>query len=813
MRRKSIILLFITIFCVLINFTVVHVYAVSGVESKLNSLRTKFPDGAFWNHYGSNNPDGYTWTPCQTHNGNGSPDCNNFEGSIQCDGYARKIFYDIFGQYTRSLSRRTDNSNVQVGDYVRLNIGHSGVVLTKNGNYITLAEANVGNTSSTYCRIKWGSITYNINQISYFVHANNYDSINVAKPGKPYLNIQASDSNSNVVFSWNNSVNTHHYDLRIYKAGASEALFYKKDLMSKSFSYKLPAGNYYANVAAVGSDRNNYTFSDNISFTVKTAIPQPGKPTLKVTPGTGSYKTTFSWSKTSNTHYYALRIYKKSSDDVYKLISNIKNTNYSLILPAGEYRAVLNSSNSTYKTYTSSQSVNFSVMKTPTKSSDGWYYVDKLPSYVNSSQYTIQYKNITQKISKTSPGKSWVNKGLSKTQYENSGSPYWSKIELPTSNTRVLIGYNYYHYCGANTGVYVNYELGGNYQHEDSITNLSSVYVDKSGPDDDNPNYKYYILRWNNGNLAYCNSNSTCNGIYGTHGNRSYIWYRNSQYQNKVKVNYYKFVKESGWRSSKDSSATSIKVRYKLKNTTSVKRNVSTLTYSKIATQTYTGKQIKPSIVVKHGTKTLKNGTDYTLSYGTNKSSGKGTVKITGKGNYTGTITKTFTIAKRGVSKLTYSKISNKSYTGKQIKPSITVKYSGKTLKKGTDYTVSYGKNKSTGKGTVKITGKGNYTGSITKTFYIVPKKVTISSAKSSAKKKLTVKYKKVTGASGYQIAYSTSKSKGFKYITVNAKTAFKVIKKLKSKKNYFVKVRAYKSVGKKKYYGSYSNIKSVKVK
>ena len=243
------------------------------------------------------------------------------------------------------------------------------------------------------------------------------------------------------------------------------------------------------------------------------------------------------------------------------------------------------------------------------------------------------------------------------------------------------------------------------------------------------------------------------------------------------------------------------------------KKNVSTLTYSKIATQTYTGKQIKPSIVVKHGTKTLKNGTDYTLSYGTNKSSGKGTVKITGKGNYTGTITKTFTIAKRGVSKLTYSKISNKSYTGKQIKPSITVKYSGKTLKKGTDYTVSYGKNKSTGKGTVKIIGKGNYTGSITKTFYIVPKKVTISSAKSSAKKKITVKYKKVTGASGYQIAYQKSGSKKWTYTTVSSKSASKTLTKLTSKKNYKVKVRAYKTVSGKKYYGTYSATKTVKVK
>jgi len=152
------------------------------------------------------------------------------------------------------------------------------------------------------------------------------------------------------------------------------------------------------------------------------------------------------------------------------------------------------------------------------------------------------------------------------------------------------------------------------------------------------------------------------------------------------------------------------------------------------------------------------------------------------------------------------------TYKGSTIKPKVTVKYGNKTLKYGTDYTLSYKNNKNTGKATIMIKGKGNYTGSKTINFYIVPKKVTISSVK-PGKKQFTVKYKKVTGASGYQIAYSTSKSKGFKYITVNSKTASKVIKKLKSKKNYYVKVRAYKTAGKKKYYGAYSNIKSVKVK
>ena len=168
------------------------------------------------------------------------------------------------------------------------------------------------------------------------------------------------------------------------------------------------------------------------------------------------------------------------------------------------------------------------------------------------------------------------------------------------------------------------------------------------------------------------------------------------------------------------------------------------------------------------------------------------------------------TIAKRNVSTLTYSKLSNKTYTGKQIKYAPTVKYGSKALKSGTDYTLSYGANKSTGKATVKITGKGNYTGTITKTFYIVPKAP--SSLKVTAgKKSVKVSYKKSTGASGYQIAYSTSKNSGYKYITTTSLS--KTISKLTSKKTYYIKVRAYKTVGKTKYYGSYTSMKSIKVK
>lgn len=97
-------------------------------------------------------------------------------------------------------------------------------------------------------------------------------------------------------------------------------------------------------------------------------------------------------------------------------------------------------------------------------------------------------------------------------------------------------------------------------------------------------------------------------------------------------------------------------------------------------------------------------------------------------------------------------------------------------------------------------------------------KKVTVKkqTAKVKAgKKKLTVTWKKDKNVSGYQIKIATKKNfKGAKTYTVKSyKTYKKVIKKLKANKKYFVKVRAYKTVGKSKVYGAYSAVKSCKVK
>ena len=231
------------------------------------------------------------------------------------------------------------------------------------------------------------------------------------------------------------------------------------------------------------------------------------------------------------------------------------------------------------------------------------------------------------------------------------------------------------------------------------------------------------------------------------------------------------------------------------------------------STYAYDGKAKKPGVTVKLNGKTLKNGTDYTVSYSNNTKVGTATVKITGKGNYTGSVSKTYSI-KNDFKKATISGISTKAFTGKNITQSITVKYNGKTLKNGTDYTVSYSSNKNIGTATVKIAGKGSYTGTITKTFKINPAKQEIQklTAKSKA---FFVDWAQKGSATGYEIQYATnSKFTSAKKVTITNNKADKTtVSKLSGKKKYYVRVRSYTTVKGTKYYGAWSSVKNVTTK
>lgn len=157
------------------------------------------------------------------------------------------------------------------------------------------------------------------------------------------------------------------------------------------------------------------------------------------------------------------------------------------------------------------------------------------------------------------------------------------------------------------------------------------------------------------------------------------------------------------------------------------------------------------------------------------------------------------------------SSISTKTCTGKAIRPSVTVRADSKKLTKNKDYTISYANNIRPGRAKAVIRGKGNYTGTKTVYFYIKPAKARMISAKSTAKRKVTLKYRKMTGVSGYQIYYSTRKNSGYKRAKTTSRTTYTLRKT--SKKVYYFKVRAYKKVGKKTLYGSFSTPKRVRIK
>lgn len=145
-------------------------------------------------------------------------------------------------------------------------------------------------------------------------------------------------------------------------------------------------------------------------------------------------------------------------------------------------------------------------------------------------------------------------------------------------------------------------------------------------------------------------------------------------------------------------------------------------TYVK-ASYTYTGNPIKPGTILMNGKTRLKNGTDYTVTYSANTKVGTAKVIMKGKGKYGGTKTVTFKILARNVGSkaLTYSGPGTYyKYTGKAVKPSIKITHNGRTLKAGTDYTLTYKKNTGVGTGQIIIKGKGNYRASVTKTFKIV---------------------------------------------------------------------------------------------
>ncbi|MDO4308131.1 MAG: Ig-like domain-containing protein [Eubacteriales bacterium] len=328
-----------------------------------------------------------------------------------------------------------------------------------------------------------------------------------------------------------------------------------------------------------------------------------------------------------------------------------------------------------------------------------------------------------------------------------------------------------------------------------------------------------------------------------------------------------------------------------------------------ISSQVYTGKAIQPAVTVTYGKTTLTRDKDYTLTYSGNINAGTAKVTVKGKGDYSGTVTKEFTIKKAANSitaanfvknaspskvqtlsigakakggKFTYKSNNSKITVDKTGKVTIAKNYAGKatititagnsnyqTVKKNITVTVNRIANvitasnatrnysakaqtfslgvKQKGKGkityssnnkmvkvnsagkvtvsakfvgkaviTVKAAASGIYK-AVSKqiTVTVKPPKTELSGAVNTAGKKMTVKWKKNSAVTGYEIQYSTDKNfkKGVKTVTIKKNSTISaVISKLVKGKTYYVRLRSYKQVSKVNYYADWSSRKQVKI-
>ena len=239
-------------------------------------------------------------------------------------------------------------------------------------------------------------------------------------------------------------------------------------------------------------------------------------------------------------------------------------------------------------------------------------------------------------------------------------------------------------------------------------------------------------------------------------------------------------------------------------------------TVIKVSDVTYTGKAQKPAVKVYVDGEELKTS-EYEVVYENNVNAGKAGAIVVGKGIYTGYVEQFFNIRKAD------QKISGQTVYAYNTHIMINAAAKGKVTYTSSDKSIAV-VDKSTGLVTAKKPGKvqiriataGNTNYKAAKgaiTLVVAPKQVTVK-AVSGAKKSAKVSYSKVKGATGYQVTYSANKNfKASKSKYVSSKNLSTVLKNLGSGKKYYVKVRAYKTISGKKYFGLYSNTKSVRTK
>lgn len=257
-----------------------------------------------------------------------------------------------------------------------------------------------------------------------------------------------------------------------------------------------------------------------------------------------------------------------------------------------------------------------------------------------------------------------------------------------------------------------------------------------------------------------------------------------------------------------------------------VAKNVARCSFGSVETRQYNGQATSQNLMVTDGGRALVLNQDYSITYVNNTNPGTATIQIAGLGNYGGVKTIRYNIEVKPMTNISASKVTKNS-----------VKLSWSPVDHAEGYAIYNGSNRLVAKTqstsyTVKklssmksykyrvrpykISDGATYYGDFSNTVSVVTLPSTPGSVKVKAgSRQAKISWKKVSGVTGYEVYRSTKKSSGYKRVTTikKASTTSYTNKKLSSKKKYYFKVRAYKTVNGKKLYSAYSSPKQVKVK
>lgn len=257
-----------------------------------------------------------------------------------------------------------------------------------------------------------------------------------------------------------------------------------------------------------------------------------------------------------------------------------------------------------------------------------------------------------------------------------------------------------------------------------------------------------------------------------------------------------------------------------------VAKNVARCSFGSVETRQYNGQATSQNLMVTDGGRALVLNQDYSITYVNNTNPGTATIQIAGLGNYGGVKTIRYNIEVKPMTNISASKVTKNS-----------VKLSWSPVDHAEGYAIYNGSNRLVAKTqstsyTVKklssmksykyrvrpykISDGATYYGDFSNTVSVVTLPSTPGSVKVKAgSRQAKISWKKVSGVTGYEVYRSTKKSSGYKRVTTikKASTTSYTNKKLSSKRKYYFKVRAYKTVNGKKLYSAYSSPKQVKVK